>query len=76
MGSLEEFHKLVPEFETGGRLLDATLRSVFKGPDVGRYELRQPLAGAGGLALPADIQKLLGWSEADAQTAGAFPVRR
>ena len=45
-------------------------------PDAGRYELRQPLAGAGGVALPADIQKLLGWSDADARTAGAFPVRR
>jgi len=75
-GSLDEFHKLAPEFETGGRFLDATLRSLFKGPDAGRYELRQSLPGTGGMALPADVQKLLGWSEADARTTGAFPVRR
>jgi parallel beta-helix repeat protein len=76
VGSLDEFHHLAPSFETGGRLLDATLRSIFKGPDVGRYELRQPLPPAEGQVLPADIRKLLGWSEEDARTPGAFPFRR
>jgi parallel beta-helix repeat protein len=72
-GSLEEFHKLAPSFESGARLLNATLRSIFKGPDVGRYELRQPLPDTEGPAIPADILKLLGWSEAQARTVGAYP---
>jgi parallel beta-helix repeat protein len=75
VGSLDEFHKLAPSFETGGRMLDATLRSIFKGPDVGRYELRQPLPEADAPALPADIRKLLGWSETQARTVGAYPSR-
>jgi parallel beta-helix repeat protein len=73
VGSLDEFHKLAPSFETGDRLIDSTLRSIFKGPDVGRYELRQPLPGSESLALPADIRKLLGWTEDQARTPGAFP---
>jgi len=74
--SIEEFRKVAPTFETGGQVLDATIRSIFKGPDMGRYELRQPLQGVSPQAMPADIRKLLGWSEEDARTAGAFPFRR
>ncbi len=75
-GSLEAFRKLAPASETGGRSIDATARSIFKGPDVGRYELRQPVAAAEGAALPADVRKLLGWTEEDARTAGAYPFRK
>ena len=74
--SLEQFHKLAPAFEAGSRLLDATWRWVFRGPDVGRYDLRAPLPAAEGPALPAEIRKLLGWSEEEARTAGAYPFRR
>jgi hypothetical protein len=76
LGSLEEFRKLVPVFEAGGRQLDRTPRSIFKGPDLGRYELLQALPGAPEGALPADIRKLLGWSEEDARSTGAYPFRR
>lgn len=76
VGSLDEFRKLAPSFETGSRVFDATLRSIFKGPDVGRYELREPLPQTDGPALPADIRKLLGWSEEQARTAGAYPFHR
>jgi parallel beta-helix repeat protein len=74
--SLDEFRKLAPSAETGGRLLDASSRSVFKGPEAGRYELRQPLPGAQGAAVPAEVRKLLGWSEEGARTAGAYPFRK
>ena len=76
LGSLDEFRKLVPAFEASGRQLDATPRSIFKGPDLGRYELLQALPGMTGEALPADIRKLLGWSEEDARSPGAYPFGR
>jgi parallel beta-helix repeat protein len=76
VGSLDEFHKLATSFEADGRMIDATLRTIFKGPDVGRYDLRQPLPQIDGPALPADIRAILGWSEEQARTAGAYPVRR
>jgi hypothetical protein len=77
LGSLDEFRKLAPAFEAGGRQLDRTPRSIFKSPDLGRYELRQPLLGApGGPMLPADIRKLLGWSEVEALSPGAYPFGR
>jgi parallel beta-helix repeat protein len=76
-GSLDEFRKQVPAFEAGGRQLDLTPPSVFKGPAFGRYDLLQALPGTPAAAtLPADIRKLLGWSETDARSAGAYPFRR
>jgi len=77
LGSLDEFRKLAPAFEAGGRQIDGTPRSVFKGPDLGRYELLQALPGTpGGEMLPADVRRLLGWSEEDARSPGAYPFRR
>jgi hypothetical protein len=76
-GSLDEFRKQVPAAEAGGRQLDLTPPSVFKGPAIGRYDLVQALPGTPAAAtLPADIRKLLGWSETDARSAGAYPFRR
>jgi len=75
LASLDEFRKLAPAFETGGQQLDRTLRSIFKGPDLGRYELLQALPGTRG-RLPADIRKLLGWSEEETRSPGAYPFRR
>ncbi len=75
LSSLEEFRKLAPAFEAAGQQLDRTPRSVFKGPDLGRYELLQVLPGTRA-TLPADVRKLLNWSEQEAQSAGAYPVRR
>jgi hypothetical protein len=74
LASLDEFRKLVPAFEANGRQLDQTPRSVFKAPDLDRYELLQMIPG--GETIPADVRKLLGWSEEQARTAGAYPVRR
>ena len=77
LGSLDEFRKLAPAFEAGGQQLDRTPRSIFKGPDLGRYELLQALpATPGAEMLPADVRKLLGWSEEDARSPGAYPFRR
>jgi hypothetical protein len=71
--SLDEFRKLMPAFEASGRQLERTPRSIFKSPDLGRYELLEALPA--GEALPDDVRKLLGWSKEQA-TAGAYPFRR
>ncbi len=74
VGSLEEFRKLMPSWEANGKQLDRTPRSVLKGPDAGRYELLQPLPSAN--VSPAEVRKLLGWTEDEARTVGAYPARR
>jgi hypothetical protein len=75
--SLEEFRKLAPAFEVTGRQLDATPRSIFKSPELGRYQLLQRLPeSAGGDVMPPGIRKLLGWNEEDAQSPGAYPFNR
>jgi Right handed beta helix region len=77
LASLDEFRKLAPAFETGGRQLDQTARSILKGPDVGRYDLPRALEGTtDGEILPAEVRKLLGWSEEEARSRGAYPFRR
>jgi hypothetical protein len=74
--SLDEFRKLMPAFESSGQQLDRTPRSIFKAPDLGRYELLQALPKMPeGVALPADVRALLGWSEDDARLPGAYPFR-
>jgi parallel beta-helix repeat protein len=74
--SLDEFRKSAPQFEAGGQQLDLTPRSVFKGPDVGRYmPLPTSPAIRGGSTLPADVRQILGWKAQDAMTPGAYPSR-
>jgi parallel beta-helix repeat protein len=75
LGSLDEFRKLAPPFEASGQQLDRTPQSIFKGPDLGRYELLRALPGAG-KTLPADVRKLLSWTEEAAQSPGAYPFQR
>jgi hypothetical protein len=72
--SVEEFQKVAAGYEAAGKQMDRTPRSVFKGFDVGRYELREAIPA--GAVTPADVRKVLGWSEADAKTAGAFPAKK
>jgi parallel beta-helix repeat protein len=77
VSSLEEFRKVAAGFEAAGRQLDQTARSVFRGFDLGRFELREPMvAPAGAGVMPADVRKLVGWSEQEAGTVGAYPFRR
>jgi hypothetical protein len=73
-GSLDEFRKATPPFEGHSQQLDRTARSIFKGPDLGRYELLQSLPGTSEL-LPADVRKLLNWREEDTPSPGAYPFR-
>ena len=74
IGSLDDFRKLVPAFEASGRQIDKTPRSIFKGPDLGRYELIESLPAVE--PLPDDVRTLLGWTKEQAATPGAYPFRR
>jgi parallel beta-helix repeat protein len=74
--SLDEFRKLAPGQESGARYLDRTPGSIFRSQELYRFELLEPLFGSPGGLLPAEVRKLLGWSDRDARTAGAYPYRR
>jgi len=74
--TLDDFRKVVTGFEANGRELDRTPRSVFRGADLGRYDL-QPNSGIpkSRLSTPPDVRKLLGWTDQDAQYPGAYTPR-
>ena len=75
-GSLDAFRNAAPTFEAAGRQLDLTPRSVFKGPDLDRYELLRALPAAPEeVPLPADVRKLLGWPEEQTPSPGAYPLQ-
>jgi len=76
LDSLDAFRQLAPAFEQNGQQLDHTKRSIFKSPDLERYELLNNLpADTAGPSLPAAVREALSWSESDAQTRGAYPFR-
>jgi parallel beta-helix repeat protein len=76
LATLDDFRKLRPEFEKNGVEIRRSPRSVLKGPDAGRFELQHALPNAPAINfLPPEVRSLLGWSEADAKTPGAYPLR-
>ena len=76
LASLDDFRKLQPAFEKSGVQIDRSPRSVLKGPDMGHFELQRALPNAPARNfLPPEVRSLLGWSEAQAETPGAYPLR-
>ncbi len=76
LATLDDFRKLEPAFEKNGIEIDRSPRSVLKGPDLGNFELQRPLTDAPAMNfLPSEVRALLGWSEAEAKTPGAYPMR-
>jgi len=74
--SLDDFRKLRPALEKNGVEIDRSTRSVLKGPDAGRFELQHALPGLPAInLLPPEVRSLLGWTETDAKTPGAYPLR-
>ena len=73
--TLEGLQKLHPEFEAHSRYFPNYFGSIFKCPDLNNYELNRDLAGPASVPLPAEIQKLLGWSERESRTIGAYPFQ-
>jgi hypothetical protein len=75
--SLEEFRQLAPAFEAQGQALDLAPQSVFKSPELGRYELYRSLPGATRApAVPPAVLSILGWTAQDARSPGAYPLPR
>ena len=74
VASLEAFRTIAPAFDAHGQQIDATPRSILRSPELGRYDPIRALPGAG-VEVPADVRKLLGWSDQDARTIGAYPFR-
>ena len=74
--SLDYFRKLAPVFESNGQQLDRTPRSVFEGPDIDRYKPLKAIPAAAADPLPPDVMMLLGWSEDQAKTVGAYPAEK
>ena len=74
--SLDEFRGRFSNFETTGRQINRTIRSVFKSPELNRYELLPEIPAAPvARELPPDVRRALGWNEKEARTVGAYPVR-
>ncbi|MGB0065480.1 MAG: right-handed parallel beta-helix repeat-containing protein, partial [Terracidiphilus sp.] len=72
--TLAYFRKLEPAFEAHGLEIDRSPRSVLKGPDLDNFELQRAIPDAPSIdLLPADVRSLLGWTDAEAKTPGAYP---
>ena len=73
LDSLQALRRLMPAWEANGQFLDRTARSVFRSPDVQRYDLLEPLRSDASEPMPASARERLGWSEDRARTPGAYP---
>ena len=72
--SLEALRKVDLAFEVHGRQIAAELCSIFRSPDLGRYDIIRPLGQAGeGDDVPADVRALLGWPQEPGRAPGAYP---
>jgi len=76
VSSLEALRELDAGLEPHGRCLNLDLGSVIKSPELGHYELFQPLPGARAVDfLPDEIRRLLGWKKASSRAPGAYLLR-
>jgi len=71
--SLDALRQAMPGFEDNGQQYELTLRSVFMGPDIGRYQPREVIPAAE--PAPPEVRASLGWTEEQARTVGAYPTR-
>jgi hypothetical protein len=73
--TLTGLQKLHPEFEAHSQLLNRDIRSVFKSPELGHYELIGPLPeSASAVPLPEEVKRLLDWTGQETRTPGAYPM--
>ncbi len=72
--SLENLRKLYPEFSANSRFYANYDGPLFKGMELGNYQILSAFAGSKlGVRLPAGISKLLGQSKKDGRYVGAYP---
>ena len=73
--TLEGLQKLHPEFEAHSLYLTNYSGSVLKCPALNNYELIRNFEGPASVSLPVEVRKLLGWTEQESHTLGAYPFR-
>jgi parallel beta-helix repeat protein len=72
--SLEDLRKLYPEFSLNSRYYANYDGPLFKGIELGNYQLLQSFPGSkSGMQRPAEISKLLGQSKQEGRYVGAYP---
>ncbi|MGH7497205.1 MAG: right-handed parallel beta-helix repeat-containing protein [bacterium] len=72
--SLEHLRKLHPEFSANSRFYASYDGPLFKGMELGNYQLSPAFAESkAAMQLPAEIGKLLSQSKKDARYVGAYP---
>ncbi len=75
--TLAAFRQAQPAYEAHSVELELNAGSVLRSLELKNYELVPGFtATVPADTLPADVQKLLGWSAADATTPGAYPLKR
>ncbi|KAA9134176.1 right-handed parallel beta-helix repeat-containing protein [Marinihelvus fidelis] len=72
---LDALETTTPGWEAHGQVMAQSLRTVFKGPDLGRFNLREPIETQSSDRVPAEVLELLGWRAGEAATVGAYPGR-
>jgi hypothetical protein len=76
LASLDDLRRLQPEFEVRSLYLPAYKRGLLRSPELRNYDLAISLPVSLGGLIPRNILDLLGWSEEDSRSPGAYPVRR
>jgi hypothetical protein len=72
--SLESLRKLYPEFSANSRYFVNYDGPLFKGKELGNYQLLPAFPGSkSGMELPPEVGKLLGKSAKDGRYVGAYP---
>ncbi len=76
LASLDELRRQQPSFEAHGLYLSDIAGAFFKSPELQRYEPTRALPVSLTGLVPAEIRRLLGWSEKGAGVPGAYQVQR
>ena len=73
--TLADFRKAQPAYEAHGQEFMLNAGSVLRSLELKNYDLVPAFtAKVPADTLPVEVRKLLGWSEADATTPGAYPL--
>jgi hypothetical protein len=62
--SLDAFRQAVPGMEARGKALPGYEGTVFRSPELHRFELARVPEGVQPLPVPTQVRKLLGWTDA------------
>ncbi len=72
--TLEGLQNLHSEFEANSLVVHSDMRSIFKSPELNRYELLKPFQGSNSvIPLSNEVKQLSGWAKFDPSVPGAYP---